>query len=1142
MTAAPQFNLPDGSGTTTDLIITTNSLGLVFTGQVDLNVIDIQIDINGSGFTSDPTLVGLILPAFTVPNLVSFPNGLLLDKGQNVISLRAIDLSGGVSQVSTITVTVMADTEMLTVMAPPTGVFIQRRANSIELSWSDVSPTIVTGYNVYASTGPGGSESGYLRVNKEMIPASSPTSIVVDEFPTQSVDYDLVDPNGDGNNIFIASQIQDPATNAVIQTTTNNIYSLLPSPKFRLSIGITNLVETSVYIFSHNRSDGLGNGVVNSDTFSVVTPENPLYYVVTAVYFDKTTGQMQESRFSPELLGSPLSLDTTVRGLLIRDQSVVIQDYITEINKVQPELSLIPASTVREVHIEPFSNEIQKAYFLMDFVQRSKSFQALIQIDDPGMTGVSIPVANSAYKQNLKSALSVESDSTVQSVIDGAFDSLAQNFGVARAGMRQAIVNQTFYTTSKPTRDLFVNQNAIVSSTKNPAVPRFTAKGGATLPADNSQAFYNPKNKRYELIVQMIAEVPGTIGNAAAGDLETIVSGANGFQTVNDTSADFGRDGQSNLEVAETASRALSSLDTGTEGGYYNTCVGTPGVLEVKVIKSGDEFMLRDYDPIRKKHIGGKVDIYVKGVIERTIIEAFAFQFDMAKNMRFDLVDPATLTFRARDSRLTLSNPIVEMLFNTNQGLGLRNRSITPTATYDLTGVILIDYKTIRLNTLIPQPITLFDDFIDGDYRFRSNNKFIPNLQPVRRISSVIGEISGALDPAAGYSLYKIQDPLLDGESTIAQDYVMINQVDDIPSGNSIQVNDEVHVLIGQFEELLDSVGINIFTFQVFSQDRTILYNGPSDANPDYLIVGGSQTSPISIVRTTSTNIANGATVSIDYEHDENFKVTYVINDTMQQLQAKVNKQRHVTADVLIKQSIENPLSTEATVQLKPNANQPTVDSTIRTNVTVLTDTRGIGQPVYQSDMVAVIDDTGGVDFIVQPFSKFTLKDGALRIRDQVLSDYDPLPSLNQFANAVYILTQELPFNTIGGGGDATIHHGIYKDTLIMQMAASLFTIAVAPEQSWIIGSQGAIIPGYSDDATLTPLFITPDDVQTERLRRTANRVVVSLTTGITPDVPSNHSFAATYVVQKDVGSKDIQVSQVEYLTPGELTLTYRPA
>ncbi len=1141
MTTAPQINLFDGTGTTTDLIITTNLFGLIFTGVVDPNIIDVQININGQGFISDPNLVGLTVPTFTVPNLASFPNGLTLDKGVNTIQLRAIDLSGGVSPSSNITITVVADTDLQTVLAPPTGVSIQRRASSIDIQWSDITPSLVTGYNVYASTGAGGSGSGYLRVNKDTIPVDSPKQTIIDEFPSQNVTYDFTDNQGD--NFQIISQVLDPVSNDVLKTASINSFSLLTTPQFRFGVSIIQLVTTKIFLFNHDRNAGITNGILNSDSFAVVSPEDPLFYVVTAVFFDKTSGILQESRFSQELDGSPLALDTTIRGIRIREQSLITQDYITEIEKVQPTLSLIPASTVREVHIEPFANEVQKAYFLMDFVHRAQSFQGLLQIDDPGLTGTSIPVANSAYKQNLKSALSVDSDATVQTLVDTAFDSLAGNFGVTRGGRRQAVVSQTFFVTTKPTKDLIVNQGAIVSSSSNVSAPRFIAKGAAVLPAASAQSFFNPETKRYELQVQLIAETPGSVGNLPAGALDTIVSGANGFQTINDIASDFGRDNQSNLELSETASRALSSLDTGTEGGYFKTSVGTPGVFEVKIIKSGDPFMMRDYDSVRKKHIGGKVDIYVKGTIERTVIETFAFQFSVANNVRFDVIDPINLIFRARDSRLSVSNPITAMLFNPSQNLGLRNHSDFPTASYDLTGVVLIDFQTIQLNTSIPQPLTHLDDFIEGDYRFRSNNKFTATLQPIRRVTSVVGEISGALDPAGGFTLFKTQDPLLDGESTIATDYVTINQIGNVPSGAAAPVNDELHVLIGQFQELLDSVGINTFTLQVFSQDRTILYNGPSAVNPDYIIIPGSQTSPIRIERTTSSNIPNGSTVSVDYEHDENFKVTYVVNDVLQQLQLRVNKQRHVTADVLVKQSVENPLSTEATVQLKPNADQPTVDSDIRTSFTILTDQKGIGQPIHQSDTTAVINDTAGVDFVVQPFTKFTLKNGALRIRDEVPPDNDSLTSLNMFSNAVFILIQALPFNTIDSGGDNTIHHAVYMDTLIMQMATSLSTIGNAVNQSWIIGALGAVIPGYSDDATLAPIFITPEAIQAERLRLTANHVVVSLDAGVMPaDVPTNHSFAATYVVEDDVGSKDIEVSQIEYLTPGDLTITYRAA
>jgi hypothetical protein len=697
---------------------------------------------------------------------------------------------------------------------------------------------------------------------------------------------------------------------------------------------------------------------------------------------------------------------------------------------------------------------------------------------------------------------------------------------------------------------MVVAQDAVVTSSVNKSAPRFKARSSVTLTASNAQAFYNPTMRRYEVRLQLIADTPGTVGNVPAGDLDTVSSGASGFKTTNEVAADFGRDNQSNLELAESALRAVVGVDAGTEGGYARTAAGSPGLLEAKIVKSGDPFMMRDYDPVRKKHIGGKVDIYVRGVTERTVVETFAFQFNVARSVRFDVIDPSTLTMRARDSRLTPSNPISEVLFNPSQGLGLRNQSTSPASSYDLTGVTIVDYRTIRLNTLIPQPTTLLDDFIEGDYRFRSNNRFTASVQPVRRVTSVVGEVSGALDAAEGFTLFKLQDPLLEGESTIAEDYVTINQVDDIPSGASIQVNNEPHVLIGQAEEPLVSVGVNTFTLAVYSADRSVQYKGPTDPNPDYLIVEGSQTSPVKIVRTTLSNITSGSTVSVDYQKDENLRVTYVVNDVLQQLQSRIDNGfngvmngSHVTADVLVKQALDNALSTEMTVQLLPNADQGTTDSAIRTGASVLTDSRGIGDPIHQSDMTKVVDSATGVDFIVQPYTRFTLRDGSMRIRDPIASDYDALPSLNMANNAVFILTQALPFDTMDGGGDGTRHHAVFMDELEMVSSNSLELVASSPSQAWVIGRLGAVIQGYSDDATLEPDFVTASAIEAERIRRTANRVVVSLDAGSSPaDVPSNHSFSATYIVSGDKGVKDIDVSSVEFLSTGDLTITYRKA
>lgn len=1153
MATAPLIDYLNGSGSTQNLTVTTNLAGLAFTGRLDPNTVDVQVSINGAGFVSDPTLVGLTLPTFAVPNPASFPSGLTLEKGQNFIQLRAIDVFGSVSPVSTISVTVVADVDVGVIQAPPTGIQIVRHASDIELRWYDpfsdstpspvgpVAPASPIGYNVYASTGAGGTASGYQKINRDLIPASTPPKSVVQESIMFDESFDLVDT--DGNNLVIVSRTTDPASGATVAQTTETSFPLVLTKNFRLRTVVSDIRVQKFYSFHHDRSAGIASGVLNNDLFGAVSPSDPLFYVVTAVYFDSITGQMMESRYSSEISGLPLPLDTTVRGIRIRDRRTVAQDYITEVSQTEPTLSLIPGSTIREVHIEPFSNEIQKAYFLLDFVHRSKSFAALLQIDDPTFSGTPVPVSQSPYKQNLATALGLTSDASTQALINGAFDSLAKNFGRTRTGLRSATVVQTFYTKTRPTRDLVVSQNALVRSSTNSKAPRFRSRGLVRLTAADAQKYYNPDKQRYEITVSMVAETPGSAGNVPAGTLDTVVSGATGLQTENTEASDFGEDVQSNLSLAEECIRSLIALDTGTAGGYEDTAIGTPGLLEAKVVKAGDDLMMRDYDPVRQKHVGGKVDMYVKGTIERTVTEKFAFQFQEARNVRFDVIDATNLIFRARDSRLASDNPIQEMLYNPSQGFGLRNHSDFPTASYDLTGAVILDYQTIQLNAALPQPPTKLDDFIEGDYRYRSNNRFTAGVQPVLRISSVVGEVSGTLDPVLGYTLYKLEDPLLYGESTKANDYVSINQVGSVPNGQPVPVNNEQHVLIGAFQEPLGAVGINVYTIAVYSADRLTRYNGPDSPDPDYLIVGGSQTTPVKIIRATASNIPSGSTVSVDYEHDENFTVTYVVNDVLQQLQSRIEKSRHVTADVLVKQAVENPMSTEATVQLAPNAVQSVVDDSIRTAFTVLTDSKGIGKSVYQSQVSNKIGDTSGVNFVVQPFPKMTLRDGALRIREFVANNYQPLPSLSRYSNAVFILEQALPFNTIDGGGGASQHHGVFMDGLQMNMSPSLDQVGELPGQSWIIGSSGAVITGYSDDATLKPLFPVAADLAAERLRRTANRVVVSLNAGIIPpDVPLNHSFAATYVVFGDKGTKDISVTPIEYLTPGDLTLTYRSA
>jgi hypothetical protein len=1156
MATAPQIELRDGSGTTTALTFTTNESAIIITGTVTPDTAAIQISINGGTFVSDPTLILFNLQNFTVPNPASYPDGLGLIVGLNTIQLRTVDIIGAVSAASTVTVTrVLSSNAVITQI--PTGVRVNRNRNTVDIlalapilivgqqpvavpgqvvqnsnAISVPATTSFLGFNIYASTASGGS-TGYYKVNAS--PVLTPTTYEKDII-TSANDTAIWD-----NTIL---------QNVRIRVTEENDFGQILAVRYDNSYQVANLAEKLSFtdtfqsyhmnefiVFTHNRAGG--TGIINSEQFVSVAATDPLYYVVTAVFYDSALHQEIETPYSQEVLGTPLTIDTAITDLPGRVAADITTSYITQVQTVNANVAMIPGSTTRDVSIDPFASEGERLWFVLDFVHRSQSFLTLIQIDDANNTGTSDPVSSSPYKTALMAALGFQSTAAVQSLIDTQFDKLAGNEDKTRLPGNAATGQVVIYTLTAPIQDIDIPANSYVTapanSSTNTTAVRFLIAGAYTLPAANAQAYYNFDEKRYQITVDIVCEQTGSIGNLPAGSI-TQISGVSGVLVTNDAATVFGTDVETNSQLAARAILGFVSVDTGTEGGYERTASSQVGIVKALVVKSGDPLMMRDYDPVRMKHIGGKVDIWVQGTLERTISETFAFTYTIASGIDASIINLATLTLRALDSRVTPSTPIIQVLsvFNVTQGLS-----------YDLTGLTLVDYETFTLNPALPdQPTTHIDDVIEASYRFQVANVFTFSFQPVIRVVSVVGEVSGPLSPTNNIVFDKSADPLLVGESTISTDNISIIQYQGIPSGATITVNNEVHVLIGFFNEPLESIGINTDTIAVYSADRTTEYNGPGSSAPDYDIVQGTATTPAKLVRTATSNIVSGQTVSVDYVHDENFVVTYVINDLLQQLQAVVNTQRHVTADVLVKQTIENDVNLETTVQLDSGAVQSTVDPLIRTNTSLILNQKLIGQGVAQSNIDAAINDTTGVDFNVLPFALMGYADGSIKLRETVNSAYQAVPSLNIGGNNAYILTGALEYPTTDGGGLATETHGVFQDDVQMTPATSLATVASGPSQGWIIGAEGASITGYSDSATLIAQgYTTPAQIAAQQLVLTANHVVISLSSaGTPPDIPTNHAYTCTYIIRGDTGSHDITAAAVEYITQGDFTITYRTA
>ena len=72
-----------------------------------------------------------------------------------------------------------------------------------------------------------------------------------------------------------------------------------------------------------------------------------------------------------------------------------------------------------------------------------------------------------------------------------------------------------------------------------------------------------------------------------------------------------------------------------------------------------------------------------------------------------------------------------------------------------------------------------------------------------------------------------------------------------VPTGNLITVQNESHIVIGEFTETLNNLGANTLTIQVFNEDRSIEFRGPNHPSgiSDYTIISGSATAPAAIVR-----------------------------------------------------------------------------------------------------------------------------------------------------------------------------------------------------------------------------------------------------------------------------------------------------
>jgi len=1130
-----------------------------FSGVIPSDAVEVQVSINGSEFSSDPSLSEWGDGKWTVPNSQYSPEGLELLTGVNTVEVRTLLPSGSLTPPAKAEVTLKSVLDLGVVAIVPTNIAVVQNDGSITLSAepgivegqslyeSEIPPGFV-GINVYASQFAGGGSTGYLKATELPIQEGEKRQETA-PFGSLTVDVDAA-VSADG------AHLADPMFFRLVGTQENNSEVTLQSDfnqkfeipegvnKMKMATSVSTVRDVIVYSFTHLREAGPAQNTVRVGAWAAMPVTSPLYYVVTGVYYDAASNTEYESSYSEEVVAHPLQVTTALSSMPSVSRQSIVQSYIRSVFRSNPQVKVEPGSVLRDTVIDPFSGESERLRFIFDFFQRARTPSLLLQVDDPTNSGTSVSVASSPYKQALKQALYLGSDPAVQALIDSSFNSMANNFGLIRNPGTRSAGEVTFYTTSRPSSSL----NIPLGTTVSGGPSTFSTLKGASIPINNLAAFYDPVSGRYKVTVPVRATSPGAAGNLGSGQVTGLVSAIGSLRVVNEGAMTGGSGRESNLALSTRIMNTLASVDSGTERGYLQTAADTPGVVQAQVVAAGNPLMLRDLNA-EGQHMGGKVDIWVQGTNTATLTDAFAFTFDIMEDVQFEVLgDPSEYTFKAVDPALSQSSPIVEMLNYPNFGLKFQN--VSTGETFDLTDVAYPTYNTIKLSTDVVQPLVDLTDVCLGSYRRRTASKFTLPRQPVSSISSVTGEVSGVL-PSSAYYLAHPFAPLGQGRSALAGDFLQVVPYVNaagvtIPSGNLLAVEDEAHVLIGSYPEFLEKLGAVYFSIVVTSEDGLTTYRGPDDpsGDPDYTVTLGTNTTAVSLTRTTTGNIPSGTPVLVSYSHDENFSVSYASNQIVSQTQLEVDADKHATADVLVKEAVPLPVDIEATLVLVKGRVASTVDTSLRTNLANFFNNLRLGDPVRQSDIIDVMEQTDGVSYVVVPLPKLVPSPDALIVREEldtdIASESTSLSALSTNTAITYILNNPLMYATSNGGGGEGVFKAVFQNDVgltLLEGSVTLESLGEAPGNAYIIGNGGASISGFSDDATLSSQgYTTSTAIVNRRKELTANHVLISLPPG---QSPTSYNYACTYGTVEDIGAKNFDPGEAQFCSAGVFTFTY---
>jgi hypothetical protein len=591
------------------------------------------------------------------------------------------------------------------------------------------------------------------------------------------------------------------------------------------------------------------------------------YAMISTVVQDPSTQAIFESQQNGPILCGYVNLKVVqpTDFLALQRKEDIASRMIQLVTRNYPNLDLSPRSELRDLMIDPVAIELSNMSVREWFSRVSQSISALSQIDDTNSDGYSDPYNSSPIKQQISRAYGLNAADT-QTYIDQQFDVLGERAGITRIGATSSVVEITFYTYVLPTSSVSFPTGLILQTVADSQTPAlsFITTGSASISTSSINTYYDPVNGYWSVTVPASCQSAGSNTNVGSGTIRSIGSGApSGWYCTNLASAAFGQDDELNSKyAARIAARLVTGVDSGTRNGYLTTALATPGIVAATVVAAGDIEMLRDWDPVRQKHVFGCVDVYTRGTNFSEQDEVVAFQYQNSgtygtsssyislgafntSSMRFSIPNFSTLPYPLYQGVVLQATRSTGNIYlglnlaqfdNVNGYLVLNPNDLA----YQISGD---EYSQVRIplmlngvaatNKAVMANLAAQSGSVTYSLlaRYQSPLSDIPALQPIISANSVIGQSdqTGTV-PTSLIGLVHTSDFLLSGGSNQAGDIVEVSTTTSAPITATITAQLGVAVTIDSAMDVpLNSNSTIGNVVSVRSTDLSTLYGYGTD-------------------------------------------------------------------------------------------------------------------------------------------------------------------------------------------------------------------------------------------------------------------------------------------------------------------------